>query len=232
MSSVILTLGGVPFQDFEVPERIAFGGTQRVAVQRLIGGGRVVNVLGGDDGEIRFAGIFSGDDAASRAQAVDGTRASGVTTPLIWGEFFYSVIVAEFAADYTKPWWIPFSVRCVVVNDSAFDLPLAAASAVLLVGSDIAAATALSGQAGISLSGLAVPSSAGLQAAELSVSTGIAAAGVALQGGADTLGQAADASAGVAGLNQITASSGVLAALCGMSGYIDRAGVNFAGEAV
>ena len=232
MSNVILTLGGVPFQDFEVPERIAFGGTQRVAVQRLIGGGRVVNVLGGDDGEIRFAGIFSGDDAASRAQALDGVRASGVTSPLVWGEFFYNVVVAEFAADYSKPWWIPFSVRCVVASDSAFALPLEVASAALLVGSDIAAAVGLSGQAGISLGGLAAPSSTGLQAAQVAVSSGIAAAGLALQTGAGALGQATDAPAGVAGMNQITASSGTLAALCGMSGYISRAAVNFAGEAL
>jgi hypothetical protein len=30
---VILTLGGVPFQDMEVPEKISFGGKQRVVVQ-------------------------------------------------------------------------------------------------------------------------------------------------------------------------------------------------------
>ena len=40
MSNVILTLGGVPFQDMEVPERITFGGKQRVAVQTLLGGDR------------------------------------------------------------------------------------------------------------------------------------------------------------------------------------------------
>jgi hypothetical protein len=60
MSNIILTLGGVPFQDFEVPEQIRFGGAQRLAVHELIGGGRVVDAPGDDAGEISFSGIFSG----------------------------------------------------------------------------------------------------------------------------------------------------------------------------
>jgi hypothetical protein len=71
MSNIILTLGGVPFQDFEVPEQIRFGGSQRLAVHELIGGGRVVDALGDDAGEISFSGIFSSSDAAAGAYRGD-----------------------------------------------------------------------------------------------------------------------------------------------------------------
>ena len=81
MSKIVLTLGGVPFEDMEVPEKISFGGKQRVAVQNLIGGGRVVVALGLDDGEISFTGIFSGADAVARAQELDAARALGAQLP-------------------------------------------------------------------------------------------------------------------------------------------------------
>src|SRR5271154_5082483 len=96
MTNVVLTLGGVPFQDMEVPEKISFGGQQRVAVQNLIGGGRVVATLGIDDGRISFSGIFSGTDAVARAQMLDAARASGLAVPLVWDSFYYTVIIADF----------------------------------------------------------------------------------------------------------------------------------------
>jgi hypothetical protein len=135
MSNVVVTLGGVPFQDFEVPERIAFGGAQRLAVNQMIGGGRVVNALGVDDGEIGFSGIFSGSDAAGRVQALDLLRSTGTAVPFIWGDFFYIVVVAQFIVEYTKPWWMPFAVRCVVVTDLVAALGSAVAPLTDLVSS-------------------------------------------------------------------------------------------------
>ena len=52
MSSVGLTLGGIEFRDFEVPEQIVFGGGQTFAIHQIIGGSRVVDALGAADGEI------------------------------------------------------------------------------------------------------------------------------------------------------------------------------------
>ena len=60
MSDVALVLGPVLFREFEVPARINFGGRQRVVVHALPGGARVIDVLGRDDAQISFAGIFSG----------------------------------------------------------------------------------------------------------------------------------------------------------------------------
>jgi hypothetical protein len=59
MSDIVLVLGPVAFSDFEDPERIRFGGAQRLAVHKLPGGARVIDALGPDDTEIGWSGIFA-----------------------------------------------------------------------------------------------------------------------------------------------------------------------------
>lgn len=59
MSDIVLVLGPIAFADFEIPERIRFGGNQRLAVHQLPGGRRVVDALGRDDGEICWSGVFT-----------------------------------------------------------------------------------------------------------------------------------------------------------------------------
>jgi hypothetical protein len=226
MSNVVLTLGGVPFQDMEVPEKINFGGKQRVAIQNLIGGGRVVSALGLDDGEISFAGIFSGGDAVSRAQELDAARALGATLPLVWGGFYYLVVIERFAAEYRKPTLIPFSITCVVVSD-----PLAAAVNLVapvanLVSRDLAAAMALSGQAGISLQGVNATSLSELASVQSLLGKGVNSAGAFLSKTVSALNNAVAPDAGVAALGRLGAMSGQLAGMTAMQGYVNRAVTN------
>jgi hypothetical protein len=225
MSNVVVTLGGVPFQDFEVPERIAFGGAQRLAVNQLIGGGRVVNALGVDDGEIAFSGIFSGSDAAGRVQALDLLRSTGTAVPFIWGDFFYIVVVAQFIVEYAKPWWMPFAVRCVVVTDPVAALGSALAPLTDLVSSDISNAISFSGLSGISLTGLGTGVN-GYAAATASIGNALSTGGGTLIANAASLSAAPDASTGIAALNGIQTSSGQIAALSAMNGYVSRAARN------
>jgi hypothetical protein len=226
MSNVVLTLGGVPFQDMEVPEKINFGGKQRVAVQNLIGGGRVVSALGLDDGAISFSGIFSGADAVPRAQELDAARALGAQLPLVWGGFFYIVVIEQFTAEYRKPTLIPFTINCLVVSD-----PLAAAANLVaplanLVGGDLTAAEALSGQAGVSLQGISATSLTGFAAVQGIVGAGIDAMGTSLSTASTALNGAVTPDAGVAALGQLGAVSGQLAGASAMQGYVSRAAKN------
>ena len=230
MSNVIITLGGVAFQDFEVPEKIVFGGGQRLVVHQLIGGGRSVDALGNDDGEIVFSGIFSSTDAARRAQALDAARALGAAIPLVWDCFFYSVIIAEFIAEYRKPWWIPFVLRCVVVGDPVAQLAALVAPFAELVGNDLTSAISFGGQAGISLNGLSGASVGGFAAAQTSIESGIRSGGIALTNNSAAINVAPDATTGVTSLNQLTATSSQLAALTAANGYINRAASNSANE--
>jgi hypothetical protein len=228
MGGVSLSLGDVTFTDMEIPETINFGGKQRISVQPLIGGGRVVSVLGIDDGEISFSGIFSGSDAASRAQILDAARAIGATLPLVWDRFFYSVVISEFTAEYRKPALIPFTIHCVIVTEPVAALAVLAAPLASLIGNDLTAASALSDQAGVSLSGLSAASLVGFPAAQAAIAAGLGSTGAALNAGTVAVNGAGDAGAGVAGVGQLVTVSGQLAALGGMSGYVGRAAVNTA----
>jgi hypothetical protein len=229
MSNVVVSLGGVPFQDFEVPERIAFGGAQRLAINQLIGGGRVVNALGVDDGEIVFSGIFSGSDAAGRVQALDLLRSTGTAVPFIWGEFFYIVVVAQFIVEYAKPWWIPFAVRCVVVTDPVAALGSAVAPLTNLISGDISNAVSFGGQSGISLAGLGTGPNGGYDAAITSIGNALSSGGGTLLANAASVSAAPDAATGVAAINGIQTSSSQIAALSAMRGYVSRAARNAAG---
>lgn len=232
MSNVVLSLGGVAFRDMEVPEQIRFGGRQRVAVQNLIGGGRVVSALGIDDGLIEFAGIFSGADAGSRAQLLDAARALGAALPLVWDGFFYTVVIESFVAEYRKQNLIPFAVACVVVSDPVAALAALAAPVANLIAGDLAAATALSGQAGFTLAGIGGESAGGLAAAQGGVQTALGWAGATLEQAVAGVNGAPDPAAGAASVGQLQAASAQLAALGGMGGYLGRAASNLAGELV
>ncbi len=226
MSNVVLSLGTVSFQDMEVPEKISFGGKQRLAVQNVIGGGRIVDALGIDDGEISFSGIFSGSDAASRAQLLDTARALGAQLPLVWQGFYYLVIIAGFTAEYRKPNLIPFSITCVVVTDPLAAAANAVAPVASLVSGDLAVASALSAQAGISAGALSAASLSALGVTQSEIASAMTASGTVLDGGVAALGSALTPAIGIGALGQIGSSSGQLAALSGMSGYVNRAVTN------
>src|SRR5581483_2518914 len=149
--SNILLLGPVLFQDFELPERIAWGGAQRLAVHKLPGGARVIDAMGRDDREISWSGVFSGADAGLRARAIDLLRAEGAVWPLVWDAFFYSVVVARFEADYAGANWIPYRIACTVLRDEAEAVVEAVLSLAATALGDLASAAALGG--GIDLSG-------------------------------------------------------------------------------
>jgi hypothetical protein len=226
MSDVVLSLGNVAFRGMEVPEKISFGGKQRLAVQNIIGGGRIVEALGIDDGEISFSGIFSGSDAAARAQLLDTARALGAQLSLVWQGFYYLVVIAGFSAEYRKPSLIPFSITCVVVTD-----PLAAAANAIapvanLISGDLAAASALSGQAGISASALSAASLAALGVTQSEIALAMSSGGAVLDGAVAALGGAMTPVMGINALGKIGGSSAQLAALSRMSGYVNRAVAN------
>jgi hypothetical protein len=152
MTDTVLLLGPVVFQEFEVPSGINFGGRQRLALHRLPGDARIIDALGRDDAQIAFSGIFSGSDATLRARSLDELRVSGLTLPLTWDVFFYTVVIAEFHAQYRNSWWIPYQIICTVLRDEAAAVlqPIVSLATAALADIGNAAAGALS--AGLDMS--------------------------------------------------------------------------------
>jgi hypothetical protein len=228
-----LLLGPVLFEDFELPERISWGGAQRMAVHQLPGGARVIDTLGRDDAVITWSGVFSGSEAATRARLVDLMRADAVVWPLTWDAFFYSVVVSQFCADFTRSNWIPYRIGCTVLRDEAEGLVETVLSLGASLLSDVAAADGMGSGVPLAgpLSALSAPGSG-----TLGTSTYTAAQG-SLTGASGQISAqlaATDAQMGQAtlsspaALTQATQNAGQLAALAGARGYVQRAVVNLA----
>jgi hypothetical protein len=240
MSDTALILGPITFTDFEIPERISFGGSQRVAIHRTIGGGRVVDVLGADAADIAFRGVFSGSDAPARALEVDALRVAGLPLPLTWDVFFQIVVIRNFQADYRNPNWIPFSIICTVLAAPASSMIATAVSLPLVAQEDMSAGASAAAAAGVDLTAtqasLAQPGA--MTAGTTSYSAAMSAVGNARNQvgtaltGADTqigalpsfAGGAPDA--GIAGLASATASAGNLASLLNAQSRLGRLAVN------
>ena len=110
-----LMLGSVAFQAFEVPERLRFGGRQRLSVHILPGGGRVVDAMGADEGPLSWSGVFSGPDASARVRLLEGLRRDGLPLLLAWEGWRYTVVIETFDAEAMNPAWIPYKIKTCVV---------------------------------------------------------------------------------------------------------------------
>lgn len=242
MPDIVLVLGPVAFQDFEVASGILFGGRQRLAVHRLPGGARVIDALGRDDNRIRFSGYLSGSNATLRARALDELRATGVVLPITWDVFYHSVLVSEFSADYRNGWWIPYCITCTVLRDEASFLKRTVISVAASVLADVAGASDAAFGTSIDLSSLpgvlSVPEAtqrgtaayasaqSSLQLAQGTLDSSIAVTESSLAS-ADPLAMG-ESNAATAGLLSASDTAGQLAALTTARIYINRAAVNLA----
>ena len=150
---IVIQIGPIILQGFEIPQSIRFGGRQRLAVHKLSGGRRLVERLGPDDGEVSFGGTFSGPNAEARVRAFDNLRLSGEVVWLTWESFRRRVVVKDFTAEFSSPWWIPYQISCVVTYQSGVISPRFA-SASALVALDLAAAAAALAGSAISITSL------------------------------------------------------------------------------
>ena len=228
-----LLLGPILFQDFELPERVRWGGQQRLTVHNLPGGVRVIDSLGRDDSDIVWSGVFSGDDAAVRARALDLMRAEGNPWSLTWEWFFYTVVIARFEADYTRSNWIPYRVTCKVVRDETAVAVEATVSLATSVLSDLASAQSLGSAVALGgVIGSLAPTQATQPGSSAYVGASAALAGASQQidtGIAGTEGQIGTVSVSdAAGLDTTTNLAGQLAALTAVRGYVGRATTNLA----
>lgn len=144
MSNTVVTLGDLTFAYMEVPESIPFGGEQRLAVQELVGGVRVVDAMGPSDMPLEWSGLFLGDTALARARYLDTQRKLGKPLLLSWSELRYNVVVASFTANFEFKYKIPYRISCVVVDDQTSPVTtVAQASIDDLMTSDMSTANGL-----------------------------------------------------------------------------------------
>jgi hypothetical protein len=118
MADLTLTLGDITFADFEVPERINWGGEQLLTTHQLIGGQRVVDAMGPSEAAIDWSGWIIGQNAVTRAQTIDAMRVSGVAQQLTWNGFNYQVIVRSFTPSFERFYQIPYRISLEVIANN------------------------------------------------------------------------------------------------------------------
>jgi hypothetical protein len=246
-----VVLGDFVFAGFEVPEQITFGGKQAMTVHKLPGGERVVDLMGPDEGAIEWSGTFISDefdptDPALRAQQLDQMRAAGNPLPLVWGQFYYTVLISDFTAD-TRYSMVPYKISCLVLRNEA-TAPPEDASSVDLTGAttsdmgsalDVAPAdaqaalttaeTALAAVGSISPAGastvtaLAAVTQANNTLLALRTSNEASVNTIVANAGTDLVASSTD-------LTDAVAYTGELAQLTAAQGYLGRMWVNLGGS--
>jgi hypothetical protein len=122
MSDLNLTLGDFTFENFEIPEKITFGGSQKLVTHELVGGGRVIDAMGRSDAPLSWTGLFMGEQANNRARYLNNLRIKGAALDLTFHEMKYKVVIENFTADFQRYYQVPYSISCVVVEDSTTPL--------------------------------------------------------------------------------------------------------------
>lgn len=221
----MLTLGNLDFANFEIPSFVQFGGSQRVAVHDLLGGGRLIDTMGRDDAVLTWSGVFSGRDAGDRARTLDAMRVEGQDLQLTWDAFAYVVVLTNAEFQFRNPWWITYRVRCTVLFDTAHSPNEVSTTVGDAILSDLNAVPSVAGVTdlltSISLPGALSPGSAAVRDAVMRVA--ILRSGLASE--------MSIAEAALNGLEIATAvsASGTLAQLCIARGYLGRAASNLGG---
>lgn len=138
-SATRLILGDFEFLDFEVPERIQILGKQKTVIHQMIGGKRVIDVLGTEYDPIRWSGIITGSESSSRVQALEWIRDTGNVVTLTLDDISFDVVVTEFAPAYEFKYRRPYHIEVAVLkrNDAPSAINSLLGSLDALVNSDI-----------------------------------------------------------------------------------------------
>lgn len=118
-----VVLGEVVFQDWEIPERVTWGGSHKLNVHKLVGGDRVIDAMGPDNAELTWSGIFLSQDAAQRADQLDQMRKDGQLRSFIFGGRFYYAYISSFQAEQRMLSWIPYTISLTVWRDQSTGAP-------------------------------------------------------------------------------------------------------------
>lgn len=120
MSDITLVLGDFTFQDFEIPEEIGFGGDQKLAIKKMLGGVRDIQALGADPRPIQWTGQFfptqNGQSALDRALTLEQMKNAGQPVTLSWDELYLMVYIRTFEPNYRFA-RIPYKITLEVLQD-------------------------------------------------------------------------------------------------------------------
>lgn len=239
-------IGPITLAGLEIPELFDRAASMQPVIHRLIGGGRVVQLLGLDPKRRELRGILTGNDAVDRAILLEALRDSGAAVALTIGAWSENVVVIALDLQYTArgnviryrleaealpaaPTLLTTTVSSVV-GDAVSDLAAAVTSigSAGLISLESAASSLVAEGASLTASGasFAVAPTLDTTSVSASLSSAIASSGdtlISLSGSASPsiVNDAAD-------LATATSNAQALAASLQAGGYVNRATASIA----
>lgn len=135
-----LIVGDVEFVGLEVPESATPGaGKQQTVVHKLVGGKRIVDVLGVDYDNLSWSGWFLGATAGERVSALETMRDTGVAVNFSLDDYNFSVVVSSFTPRYEFKYRRSYSIELLVIERLDAPVRVNALSGALdaLINSDV-----------------------------------------------------------------------------------------------
>lgn len=117
-----LIVGDVEFTGLEVPESVSIGAKQKLVVHKLVGGKRVVDVLGLDYKNIQWSGWITGATAGDRVTELETLRDAGQPLNFNMDGYYFSVLIEDFDARFEHVYRRYYSIDLLVV--SRLDAPI------------------------------------------------------------------------------------------------------------
>ncbi|MDU5780770.1 MAG: hypothetical protein E6Z83_08160 [Pantoea sp.] len=141
-----LVLGDFEFLDFEVPERLALPGRQKTVLHQMVGGKRVIDVLGVEYDPLSWSGVITGSESGDRVKALERMRDAGEKLTLTLDSYSFTVVITSFTPVYEFIYRRPYSIEVAIVANNASPLKVDALTGALqgLLDSDIGQALGLS----------------------------------------------------------------------------------------
>jgi len=115
----VLRLGDFEFSNLEIPESLALGGAQRLAVHRFPGGAKNVQAMGADHAPLEWGGLFLGSTALERAKYLDFLRVQGAPLELTFFDSTYTVVIERFKFVVERYYKVGYSIGLEVVSDDS-----------------------------------------------------------------------------------------------------------------
>lgn len=141
-----LMLGEFEFMEFEVPQRIVIAGRQKMVQHQLIGGQRIIDVLGTEYEPLTWSGIITGSQAGERVSVLERMRDAGHPVVLTLDDYRFTVVITAFSPVYEFAWRRPYTIEVAVVRNEGVADKVDALTGALqgLINSDLGRALGLS----------------------------------------------------------------------------------------
>lgn len=141
-----LIVGDVEFTGLEVPESVTVGAKQQLVVHKLIGGKRVVDVMGVDYDNMSWSGWMTGATAWDRVTELETLRDLGNPLTFNMDGYYFSVLIQSFSARFEHVYRRNYTIDLLVIArlDAPITTNVLSGTLDALINSDVGEALGLS----------------------------------------------------------------------------------------